>query len=278
MLFVGLTGGIGSGKSEVSKRLAQAGFKILDADEVSRSLTAESGEAVPQIAELFPDVVENGIIDRAKLADVVFSDPEKLEQLNGVIHPRVRDRMAEQLRAYVDEDPRAIVVEDSPLLIETGRAYVHQFLVLITTPDDTKIERLVRDRGMTAEQARARINTQLTDEERVPFADVVIDNHKEMEWLDHQVVHLIDRIRKFEDNVVTGTVPEPRNRSLMNAERLKGKLAHTGTTAVQDGMDLIVPPETSEMVLRHVCCVPYGDMWVRPDQDAWVRVRLEKIH
>ena len=278
MLFIGLTGGIGSGKSLVSQRLAEAGMKILDADEISRAQTAPGGAAIPAVDETFPGVVTDGILDRAKLADIVFNDPAKLEQLNAIVHPLVRNQMAHDLRTYVEADPRALVVEDSPLLIETGRGYVPQFLVLVTTPDDIKIERLVRDRGMTKEQARARINTQLTDEERVQFADVVIDNNRDLDWLYHQVDHLIERIRTFENNVVTGTIPEARNRSLMNAERLKGKLAHTGTPARQDGMDLIVPADTSEMVLRHVCCVPNGEWWVRPDADALVRVRLEETH
>lgn len=276
MLYVGLTGGIGSGKSLVSARMAEAGMKVMDADEISRDLTAEGGAAVPAIGNTFQGMVQNGILDRQKLANMVFSDPERLGELNAIIHPMVRDRMAEMFREYVSADPRAIVVEDSPLLIETGRAYVPQFLIVITSPDNLRIERLVRDRGMTEQHAQARINTQLEDEERLPFADAVIENTGTVEELEAQVDKIIARLREFEENVVTETVPEAKGRHVMNGERLLGKLAHTGTEARVDGMDVVVPAETEEMILRHVCCVPDGDGWVRPDAEALVQVRLEE--
>lgn len=276
MLYVGLTGGIASGKSLVSARMAEAGMKVMDADEISRDLTAEGGAAVPAIGNTFQGMVQNGILDRQKLANMVFSDPERLGELNAIIHPMVRDRMAEMFREYVSADPRAIVVEDSPLLIETGRAYVPQFLIVITSPDNLRIERLVRDRGMTEQHAQARINTQLEDEERLPFADAVIENTGTVEELEAQVDKIIARLREFEENVVTETVPEAKGRHVMNGERLLGKLAHTGTEARVDGMDVVVPAETEEMILRHVCCVPDGDGWVRPDAEALVQVRLEE--
>lgn len=276
MLYVGLTGGIASGKSLVSARMAEAGMKVMDADEISRDLTAEGGAAVPAIGNTFQGMVQNGILDRQKLANMVFSDPERLGELNAIIHPMVRDRMAEMFREYVSADPRAIVIEDSPLLIETGRAYVPQFLIVITSPDNLRIERLVRDRGMTEQHAQARINTQLEDEERLPFADAVIENTGTVEELEAQVDKIIARLREFEENVVTETVPEAKGRHVMNGERLLGKLAHTGTEARVDGMDVVVPADTEEMILRHVCCVPDGDGWVRPDAEALVQVRLEE--
>lgn len=276
MLYVGLTGGIASGKSLVSARMAEAGMKVMDADEISRDLTSEGGAAVPAIGNTFQGMVQNGILDRQKLANMVFSDPERLGELNAIIHPMVRDRMAEMFREYVSADPRAIVIEDSPLLIETGRAYVPQFLIVITSPDNLRIERLVRDRGMTEQHAQARINTQLEDEERLPFADAVIENTGTVEELEAQVDKIIARLREFEENVVTETVPEAKGRHVMNGERLLGKLAHTGTEARVDGMDVVVPADTEEMILRHVCCVPDGDGWVRPDAEALVQVRLEE--
>lgn len=276
MLYVGLTGGIASGKSLVSARMAEAGMKVMDADEISRDLTSEGGAAVPAIGNTFQGMVQNGILDRQKLANMVFSDPERLGELNAIIHPMVRDRMAEMFREYVSADPRAIVVEDSPLLIETGRAYVPQFLIVITSPDNLRIERLVRDRGMTEQHAQARINTQLEDEERLPFADAVIENTGTVDELEAQVDKIIARLREFEENVVTETVPEAKGRHVMNGERLLGKLAHTGTEARVDGMDVVVPADTEEMILRHVCCVPDGDGWVRPDAEALVQVRLEE--
>lgn len=276
MLYVGLTGGIASGKSIVSAHLSEAGMKVMDADEISRSVTAVGGAAIPAIAEAFPGVTADGVLDREALSAIVFKDAERLGDLNAIVHPLVHTRMQEMFQQFVAEDERSIIVEESPLLIETGRGYVPQFLIVITTPDDTRVHRLVEHRGLTVDDARSRISTQFTDEERIPFADAVIDNSGSIAELHEQVEKVIDRIRAFDEAVRTETVPKARGRHIMHAERLTGKLAHTGVAARVKGMDVIVPADTSEMILRHVCCVPHGDVWVRPDAEAYVEVRFEE--
>lgn len=276
MLYVGLTGGIAAGKSVVSAHMTQAGMKVMDADEISRAVTAVGGPAIPAIDEAFPGVVSDGVLDREALAAIVFKDAEKLGVLNGIVHPLVQRGMQAMFQEFIAGDPRAIVVEESPLLIETGRGYVPQFLVLVTTPDDTKVHRLVDHRGMTVDDARARISTQLTDEECIPFADAVIENGDSIDSLHKQVDKLITRIKDFEENIATETLPTARGRHIMHAERLAGKLAHCGITATVKGMDIIVPADTPESILRHVCCIPHGDIWVRPDAGAYVEVSFEE--
>ncbi|WP_182354848.1 dephospho-CoA kinase [Flaviflexus huanghaiensis] len=275
MLYVGLTGGIASGKSLVAPRLAEAGMRVMDADAISRSLTAPGGAAVPAVAQRFPGIVHDGVVDREALSDIVFKDAERLAELNAIVHPLVHEGMRDLFQQYVTEDPDAIVVEESPLLIETGRGYVPQFLIVITTPDDTRVHRLVEHRGMSVDEARTRISTQFTDEERTPFADAVIDNSGSLAHLDEQIQTVIDRVTTFHDNVRSEHVPHARGRHIMHAERLTGKLAHTGVQARVKGMDVIVPAGTPDANLRHVCCIPHGDVWVRPDSEAYVEVRFE---
>lgn len=276
MLYVGLTGGIASGKSIVAPRLAEAGMKVMDADAISRAVTGPGGAAVPAIEERFPEAMRDGSIDREALSAIVFKDAERLGELNSIVHPLVHEGVRALFQEYVAEDPDAIVVEESPLLIETGRGYVPQFLIVITTPDDTRVHRLVEHRGMTVDDARARISTQFTDEERIPFADAVIDNSGSLAQLDEQIAAVIDRVKAFHENVRTETLPTARGRHIMHAERLTGKLAHTGVNARVKGMDVIVPAGTPEGNLRHVCCIPHGDAWVRPDAEAYVEVRFEE--
>ncbi|WP_182169554.1 dephospho-CoA kinase [Flaviflexus equikiangi] len=276
MLYVGLTGGIASGKSVVSAHMAEHGMTIMDADEISRAVTAPGGAAVPAIADRFPGTVTDGVVDREALAAIVFNDAEKLGELNAIVHPLVQSGMQGMFHQAVAEDSRAILVEDSPLLIETGRAYVPQFLIVVTTPDETRVHRLVEHRGMTVGDARARISTQFTDEQRLPFADAVIDNSGSIDALHEQIDALIARIVEFENNVVNETLPKARGRHIMHAERLAGKLAHCGVTARVKGMDIIVPADTPETVLRHVCCIPHGNRWVRPDAGAYVEVSFEE--
>lgn len=129
---------------------------------------------------------------------------------------------------------------------------------------------------MTVDDARARISTQFTDEERIPFADAIIDNGGSIDALHDQVDKLITRITDFEHNIATETLPTAKGRHIMHAERLAGKLAHTGIHARVKGMDIIVPADTPELILRHVCCIPHGDIWVRPDAGAYVEVRFEE--
>ncbi len=186
MKLVGLTGGIGAGKSTVSAALAARGAVVVDADAIVRELQARGTPVFDAIVERFgPGVVgPDGELDRPALAAVVFGDPDALRDLNGLVHPSVG---AEVLRR-VDEQRGTdrVVVLDVPLLVESGR-YSVAGVIVVDTPPEVAVERLVRDRGMTEDEARARMARQASREERLARADLVLDNSGPPEALDEAV-------------------------------------------------------------------------------------------
>jgi dephospho-CoA kinase len=186
VLLVGLTGGIGSGKSTVSAMLVERGAELIDADHIAREVVLPGTEAWCKIRDhfgpgvLFPD----GHIDRQALADIVFADKGKLALLNEITHPAIFKRIADRLERASDRD--VIVVLDAALLIETGLAQRVDVLVVTHSRKELQVERLAAG-GMPAAQARARIAAQLPPEERLARADVVIDNSGSLEDLGRQV-------------------------------------------------------------------------------------------
>ena len=195
MLRVGLTGGIGSGKSEVSRRLAAQGAVVIDADLIAREVVEPGTDGLAEVVEAFgPGVLRpDGGLDRARLGDIVFADPALRSKLNAIIHPRVARRMAELERAA---GPGAIVVHDVPLIAENGRAGAYDVVVVVDAPPRIQAERLVRRRGMTREQARARMAAQASREQRLAIADIVIDNSGSLAELDRQVGDLWAQLRR----------------------------------------------------------------------------------
>ena len=180
MLRIGLTGGIGSGKSTVARLLAERGAVVVDADAIAREVVEPGTPGLAAVVATFGEDVltPDGALDRPALGAVVFADPDARERLNAIVHPLVRERAAE-LAAAVPDD--GVVVHDIPLLVESGQAGTgdargaHDLVLVVETDLDTRLERLVQ-RGMTEEDARARIAVQATDEERRAVADVVLDN------------------------------------------------------------------------------------------------------
>ncbi|MGI5337304.1 dephospho-CoA kinase [Streptomyces sp. CA-181903] len=175
MLKVGLTGGIGAGKSEVSRRLAAHGAVIVDSDRIAREVV-EPGTAglAAVVAEFGPEVLApDGSLDRPRLGSVVFADAGRLAALNAIVHPLVRARSAELEAAAA---PDAVVVHDVPLLVENGLAPLYDLVVVVDAREDTRLDRLVRLRGMAPEEARARMAAQATREQRLTAADIVIAN------------------------------------------------------------------------------------------------------
>jgi dephospho-CoA kinase len=189
MLRVGLTGGIGAGKSEVSRRLAALGAVVLDADVVAREVVAPGTSGLAEIVAAFGDGVlrPDGSLNRERLGEIVFSDAGARTELNAIVHPRVRDRMAELEQAAGDV---AIVVQDVPLLAENGLAGLFDAVVVVDAPADVQVERLVAGRGMSREAALARIGAQATREQRLAAATFVIDNSGDLAGLDQQVTAL----------------------------------------------------------------------------------------
>lgn len=186
MLTIGLTGGIASGKSTVSRRLMELGATVVDADAIARALQEPGRPGLEGIVEEFgPSVLTpDGRLDRAALGARVFADPEARARLNAIIHPLVRAE-AERLAAAAGED--AVLVEDIPLLVETGQHGRFDLVLTVQAPAEERVRRMVEDRGMTEADARARIAAQATDEERAAVSSTVLVN-------DGTVQRLRDRV------------------------------------------------------------------------------------
>lgn len=177
MFLVGLTGGIGSGKSTVAAGLADRGAAIVDADAISREILEPGGAAYGPVVERFgPSIVgPDGRIDRAAVAALVFGDPDALAALNALTHPVIGQVMAERMAAAAARSE--IVVLDIPLLnIATKERFPFAAVVVVDTPEELAVERLVGQRGFTEEDARARIAAQISREQRRELADLVLDN------------------------------------------------------------------------------------------------------
>ncbi|MEU7187391.1 dephospho-CoA kinase [Streptomyces sp. NPDC045369] len=195
MVKVGLTGGIGAGKSEVSRLLASYGAVIVDADKIAREVVEPGTPGLAAVtAEFGEDVLSaDGTLDRPRLGAIVFADPQKLQALNAIVHPLVGARSAELEAAA---GPDAVVVHDVPLLTENGLAPLYDLVVVVDATPDTQLDRLVRLRGMAESEARARMEAQATREKRLAIADLVIDNDGPLEALEPQVRKVWHNLRE----------------------------------------------------------------------------------
>ncbi len=185
MILVGLTGGIGSGKSTVSLMLADRGAIIIDGDAIARALQRSGTAVFASMVERFGDVVGiDGELDRAKIATLVFSDAQALTDLNKIVHPAIGVEMLRRISELKDTD--AIAILDYPLLAESPRKGLSGVIV-VDVNTQLAIERVVRDRGMKASDVQARIDKQASREDRLAIADLVIDNSGSFEDLVRQV-------------------------------------------------------------------------------------------
>jgi dephospho-CoA kinase len=191
MLSVGLTGGIGAGKSEVSRLLVECGAVLIDADRIAREVVAPGTPGLAAVVEAFGEEIlaEDGSLDRPRLGAVVFADPDRLAVLNSIVHPLVGAR-SRALQSAAAED--AVVVHDVPLLTENGLASLYDLVVVVDVDPATQLDRLVRLRGMSEEDARARMAAQASREERRAVADVVLDNDVPLPELERRVRALWD--------------------------------------------------------------------------------------
>jgi dephospho-CoA kinase len=191
VLRVGLTGGIGSGKSEASRRLAAHGAVLIDADVAARAVVVPGTPGLAQIVRLFGAGVlgPDGALDRERLGQIVFADPGKRTQLNEIVHPLVRRWMADAERAAIAAapPPGPIVVHDVPLLAESRGKGGFDQVIVVDVPPETQVERLVGQRGMSPDAARARMAAQASREQRLAVADIVIDNSGTLSDLDRAV-------------------------------------------------------------------------------------------
>ncbi|WP_243061082.1 dephospho-CoA kinase [Nocardioides sp. SR21] len=190
---VGLTGGIGSGKSTVSAILAELGAVVIDADRLAREVVAKGTPGLEQVVEAFgPEILTaEGDMDRAKVGEIVFNDEARRKVLEGIVHPLVFERYAE-LEASAPED--GVVIHDIPLLAESGRADTFDAVLVVDVPAEVQVERLARDRDMSREDAEARIAAQATREQRRAIATYVIDNTGTHEDLRQHVTEVFEQL------------------------------------------------------------------------------------
>ncbi len=186
MLFVGLTGGIGAGKTAVATRLAELGATVIDSDALAREVIAPGTDGLAEVVAAFgPDILAaDGAVDRAALARRVFADDAARRRLEAIIHPRVGARTAEIAAAA---PPGTVVVNDVPLLVEANLADRYELVVVVQAPPEQRIARLVGNRGMAEAEARARIAAQADDAARQAVADIVIRNDGTPEQLRQRV-------------------------------------------------------------------------------------------
>jgi len=191
VLIVGLTGGIGSGKSAVSRLLAAHGAVILDADLVAREVVAAGSEGLAAVVGKFGPqlVLPDGSLDRPALGAMVFADPERLAALNAIVHPLVGRRTAD-LTTQARDSGTNVLVHDVPLLVENGLAPFYDVVVVVDLPPQLQLDRLVGQRGMEEADARSRMARQTTREQRLAVADEVIDNTGSLD----QLAELVDAL------------------------------------------------------------------------------------
>jgi dephospho-CoA kinase len=253
MLRIGLTGGIGAGKSTVSATFAECGGIIVDGDVIAREVVEPGTEGLAQLVEAFGEDIlhPNGELNRPALAAKAFVDDDKRATLNGIVHPLVARRREEILDAVHDD---AVVVEDIPLLVETGLAPLFPLVVVVTAPIETRVTRVVA-RGMDEADARARIKAQAPEDQRRAIADVLLDNSGSQGELVEKARHLwYNRVLPLAHNIrmrqcvptvyqlvpYNPTWPEDACRIIKRIEMACGAKAlrvdHIGSTAVE-GMD-----------------------------------------
>ncbi len=196
MLFVGLTGGIGSGKSAVAERLARRGAVVIDADDLARrAVEAGTPGFAAAVAAFGPAMVgPDGELDRGALADVVFADPDARRRLEAIVHPEVARLLGEAVAPYRDTD--RVVVYDVPLLVERGLRGLFDVVVTVQASEGLRLDRLAGGRGMAEEEARERMAAQASDEERAAVADIVLSNEGALDDLDDRVQELWEALQR----------------------------------------------------------------------------------
>jgi dephospho-CoA kinase len=188
MKIYGLTGGIGAGKSEASSGFADAGVPVIDADSIAHETLLPGGAVAEAIVKRFGEgVLVDGAIDRAKLGNIVFNDREKLRELNGLVHPAVQLEIASLCAEYAEADKEAVIIETA-LHGENGKLGESlDGLILVTCPAETRIRRVIENRGLSEAEAKSRVDSQTPPENKLSLANWVIDNSGSVEELERQV-------------------------------------------------------------------------------------------
>lgn len=204
MLRIGLSGGIGAGKSTVSSTLRDLGAIVVDGDVIAREVVEPGTEGLAKLVETFGEQIlsDDGSLNRPALAAIAFTDDVKRQTLNGIVHPLVGKRRSELIEAAADD---AVIVEDIPLLVESGMGPLFPLVIIVNADEDLRVKRLIEHRGFTEQDARARIAAQATEEQRRAVADVWLDNTGSADELVDQVRELwYRRILPFARNLQAG--------------------------------------------------------------------------
>lgn len=196
MDVIALTGGIAAGKSTVAARLAEHGAIVIDADQLAREAVAVGSPGLAAVVDRFGPAVltDDGALDRAALGSIIFGDDAERGALNAIVHPEVRRLYRARVARIAETDPDAIVVYDVPLLVEARSADEFALVVVVHAPAEVRIERLVALRGLDRASARARVQAQASDAERLAVADIVIDTSGTIESTIEQVDALWQRL------------------------------------------------------------------------------------
>ncbi|MFQ5579550.1 MAG: dephospho-CoA kinase [Nitrospiria bacterium] len=197
MVWVGLTGGIASGKSTVSRFLRQSGAFIIDADVIAHDLITKGNKGYREIIDVFGREIldDSSEIDRVKLGKIIFQDSIRRETLNQIIHPGVFERVLSERKAISQKHPSAVIVFDAALLIETGAYKDVDWLLLVYVDRETQINRLIKREGLTRSEAVLRVDAQMPLDEKVPFADEVINNQEALPKVEESVRKIYQRLR-----------------------------------------------------------------------------------
>ncbi len=198
MLIIGLTGGVASGKTAISQALEEEGAYIIDADQIARELVQPRAPAWDGIVRAFGKAIllEDGTIDRKKLADKVFADPKQRELLNQILHPLITEEMDRRTREIGKKDPEAIAVIDAPLLIEVGYHRKVDKLIVVTSTQTQQIERLKERDGISSEEAVRILSSQMRVEEKAKLADFVIRNEGSLADARERVKEVFQELKK----------------------------------------------------------------------------------
>lgn len=180
MLHVGMTGNIASGKSQAAHVFAELGAHIISADLIAHGLLAKGCTIYERVVAAFGNgiLAPDGSIERRKLGEIVFSDAEKRAQLNGVIHPAVREEIMRRVHEYAESFPRGIVIVDAALLVESGSYRLYDYLIVVTCDPTLQLARIINRDGLTVEQARVRMAAQMPVEEKLRLASYTIDTSR----------------------------------------------------------------------------------------------------
>lgn len=198
MLLVGLTGGLATGKSFVGQELQKLGCHLIQADELGHQVLLPGGDAYEAVVAEFGKEILNeaGEIDRRKLGALVFGDPERLARLNAIVHPAVRRKEREIAAAIAAREPDAIVVVEAAILVETGSCGRFDKLIVVVCGREQQIERAMKRSGLSRAEVESRLSRQLTDEEKVKFADFVIDTSHSKSYTAEQTRSVYEALRR----------------------------------------------------------------------------------